>query len=266
MFDKSSWYEAQYLQIAQDIEAAGHESQGRNGVTLSLPFQTIDIDMSTGKLPLLTTRKMYTAGILGEYAATIRGPKHIDDYKRWGCNYWDTWADSTGNLTVDYGNAWRDYNGVNQVQTVLDKLKTDPRDRRLLITAWRPDRLANLSLPCCHYAYQFYSTGTELSLLWHQRSADWMVGVPSDAVFAAVMLACFADLAGQKPGKIKMVFGDAHVYKHHTSQLLEQCKRTPTALPSYKLNKQQDLYSFEPKDLLIGDYESQPAIAYELFA
>jgi len=266
MHDSNSWYEAQYLQIARDISGNGHESSGRNGVTRSLPFQTLDIDMSTGKLPMLTTRKMYIAGILGEYAATVRGPKTVEDYKAWGCNYWDTWADSDGTLRVDYGNAWRDYNGVDQIKAVLDKLKTDPRDRRLLINAWRPDRLANLSLPCCHYAYQFYSTGTHLSLLWHQRSADWCVGVPSDAVFAAVMLSCFADLCGQKPDKIKMVFGDAHIYDHHMSQIAEQCERTPSALPHYKLTKQTDAYSFKPQDVILGEYTAQPAIAYELFA
>jgi len=259
-------FETKYLSVARTIAETGCRTEGRNGVTRSLPFQTLDIDLSNNELPLLTTRKMFTKGILGEYAATIRGPKHVDDYKRWGCNYWDTWADADGNLTVDYGNAWLDYNGVNQMSAVLSKLQTDPRDRRMLINAWRPDRLAELSLPCCHYAYQFYSTGTELSLLWNQRSADWMVGVPSDAVFAVIMLSCFADLCAQKPSKIKMVFGDSHVYENHVPQLFEQCERTPTALPHYKLNSQKDLFSFEPQDFIVEDYNPQPGIAYKLFA
>ena len=189
---KMNNYERDYLNIAKDIINNGHSSRGRNGITRSLPFPSLEFDLRSGQLPLLTTRKMYTAGILGEYAAVIRGPKHVDDFRRWGCNYWNKWADANGNLRVDYGNAWRDYNGVDQMAAVLHKLRSDPRDRRLLINAWRPDQLEDLSLPCCHYAYQFWSNGRELSLLWHQRSADWAVGVPSDALFAAVMCACFA--------------------------------------------------------------------------
>jgi len=148
---------------------------------------------------------------------------------------------------------------------VLTTLRTNPRDRRLLINAWRPDHLEELSLPCCHWSYQFWSDGTHLSMLWNQRSADWAVGVPSDALFASVMLACFAQLAGQKPRMVKMVFGDAHLYEDHVEQMNEQTKIPLRDAPRYSLAEQKNLYSFKPEDLTITDYNPHDPIKYALF-
>ena len=258
-------YEVDYLHTLSEILAFGTEKEGRNGKYRSLPFQDITFGcLPFGKLPLLTTRKVYTQGILGEYAAIIRGPKHVDDFKKWGCNYWDTWADEDGNLKVDYGNAWRDYNGYNQMDHVIRSLRDNPGDRRMVIDAWRPDQLASLSLPCCHYSYQFWTDGYELSLLWNQRSADWCVGVPSDMVLAATMLLSFASVAGLKPGLVKMVFGDAHVYAEHYEKAEEQLKRPILLPPSYVFAHQEDVYSFEPDHLHIYNYNHGDPIKYEL--
>ena len=93
-------YEAQFLEVADNILKHGFERKGRNGTTLSLPFQQLKFSLQDS-FPLLTTRKMFYKGVLGEYAAMIRGPKHVQDFKDWGCNYWDLWAEEDGSINVD---------------------------------------------------------------------------------------------------------------------------------------------------------------------
>jgi len=256
--------ENEYLQITQNILTLGTKRKGRNGDTFSLPFQQLEFDLSSGHIPLITTRKMHYRGILGEYAAMIRGPKHIDDFKKYGCNYWDKWAREDGSISVDYGNAWIDFNGVNQMEYVLDSLRNNPADRRMVISGWRPDKLDDLDLPCCHHSYQFWSDGDVVDLLWVQRSGDWMVGVPSDVVFASVMLLCFSDLAGLKPRNVRMVVGDAHIYAEHEENARKQARRVGWNPPSFTLKPQKDLYSFVPEDFEINDYTHDEPLNYLL--
>lgn len=257
-------FEAQFLKVTEEILNNGYERKGRNGTTLSLPFKTLEFDLET-EFPLLTTRKMFYAGVIGEYAAMIRGPKHIDDFRKWGCNYWDLWANADGSINVDYGNAWRDFNGIDQMAAVVDSLINNPHDRRMVISGWRPDNLNDLNLPCCHHNYQFYEHDGIVDMLWVQRSGDWMIGVPSDAVFAAVMLMCFASVSNKKAGKITMIVGDAHIYEEHIDNAKEQIARPILdAKPIIKFTDQTDIYSFVPDDISIIGYESGPALKYEL--
>ena len=65
----------------------------------------------------------------------------MEDFEKFGCNYWKTWADENGKLVLDYGNAWFDFNGVDQIAALRKALKTNPTDRRMIVSAWRPDRL-----------------------------------------------------------------------------------------------------------------------------
>ena len=257
-------YEAQFLAVADNILKNGFERKGRNGTTLSLPFQQLKFSLQDS-FPLLTTRKMFYKGVLGEYAAMIRGPAHVQDFIDWGCNYWNLWAEEDGSINVDYGNAWRNFNGVDQMAAVVDSLINNPHDRRMVISGWRPDNLEELSLPCCHHNYQFYEHDGIVDLLWIQRSGDWMIGVPSDAVFASVMLMCFADVTGKIPGSITMVIGDAHIYGEHIEAAKQQVQR-PIIDTNLKveLKDQADVYSFKPNDLIIEGYKYSDAIKYEL--
>ena len=117
-----------------------------------------------------------------------------------------------------YGNSWLDFNGVNQIDELLYNLKHHRYDRRHIITAWNPKGMQDLTLPPCHFLYQFYvdqtvasfdharygpndnDTSDTLSMIMYSRSGDWMVGVPSDMVFGATMLAHISALVNLKPG------------------------------------------------------------------
>jgi thymidylate synthase len=238
--------ELAYRDLVSEVYNSGEIRKTRNSITKSLFGGQLVINDVDKELPLLTSRKMYPRGILGEFAAMINGPKSIKDFEKFGCNYWKLWADKDGKLELDYGNAWLDFNGVNQIDKVIETLKTNPTDRRMLITGWRPDRLNKLSLPCCHYAYQFYvREGKYLDILWVQRSVDVMVGLPSDILLAALWIITLAKEVGLIPGRITMSLGDCHIYESHFEQTEEFLKDIRAISISYKY-KGVGFYDFTP--------------------
>lgn len=264
-------FEVAYVGIIQDILRNGQTREGRNGVTKSLFGKVLTIDMSnTGTFPLLQGRRMYTKGVFGEFAALIRGPHHVDDFKQFGCNYWDQWANPNGTLNIDYGNLWRNFAGVDQLAELKDKLKNNPSDRRMIITGWNPVGMADLSLPCCHLLYQWYVRDDYLDMIWYQRSCDTMIGLPSDIVLAALWNVMLANEVDLLPGKITMVFGDTHIYEEHFDGASEYSQRVlfgkPLKYPTYRVlaDVGTPLEEFLPNMIKLSGYEPYPPIKFEL--
>jgi len=259
-------FESQYAALVSHVLRCAERRKTRNGYTLSMFNYTLSFDLEN-EFPMILGRKMYPKGIFGELAAMLRQPKHTDDFKVWGCNYWEKWADADGSLRVDYGNAWFDFNGVNQIAQLKEALIGSPESRRMVISGWRPG--ADLSLPCCHYAYQFYvRDGKYLDMQWIQRSADVMIGIPSDAVFAAAwMIAICQEFTWLTPGRCMMVFGDTHIYEEHIPgavQYIRQAQRVNTATWNTAADiKGSDFCTFTP-DWIYVYGQSGPAIKFEL--
>ena len=222
------------------------------------------------ELPLLQGRKLYWKGVVGELAAFLRGPKFIEDFQDMGCNYWNAWSDTLGTINVDYGNAWLDFNGVNQLEEVVNSLKTDPYGRRHLISGWRPDKLKTLSLPCCHYSYQWYvNNDNELEMIWNQRSVDLAIGLPSDLLLAAVWNILMAQTVGLKPGKLHLMLGDCHIYESHIPGVLEYLDRPLDLYRDYipctwKLDPEATVFNFMPHMFEVPEYYPQGAIQFKL--
>lgn len=272
-------FEQDYAMLVANVLIGGEKRKTRNQYTRSLFGQQLVIDCKLGELALLRGRKMFYAGILGELAAMLRKPKTVADFQRWGCNYWNKWGDENGNLVVDYGNAWH---ADGQIERLKHSLEHNPSDRRMIINGWRPGMLNTLSLPCCHYAYQFYVRGLDtgeyyLDMMWHQRSVDLMVGLPSDIVFAQAWLIAIANEFGYVPGRITMTLGDTHIYEGHVDGAklyLKQFHEAENANPFEYIEPAQynlcvpfgtDFCGFEPVWLNVTSYESMPAIRFELY-
>lgn len=262
-------FELAYKELVADILKHGEKREGRNGNTLSLFGRTLVIDLQYG-FPLLQGRRIYYKGVLGELAAMLKQPKTIKDFEDQGCNYWKLWSKKDGTINVDYGNSWLDWNGYNQHANLIHTLKTNPTDRRMVISGWRPDRLAELDLPCCHYAYQWYvREGKYLDMLWHQRSVDTMIGLPSDIVFAAAWNIMIANEVGLEPGKITFTLGDTHIYEEHIEPAKEYLQSIVYMKQTkYKLNCKPgtETVSFTPDMLEILDYAPQNSIKFKLKA
>ena len=224
-------FEKNYKALVQKVLSTGETKEGRNGITKSIFGEMLECGNVNNEFPILMGRKMFTKGVLGELVAMLNGASSVKEFEEFGCNYWKTWADEDGHLELDYGKAWLDFNGVNQIENLIETLKTNPDDRRMIITGWRPDRLEELSLPCCHYFYQFHTSvnddGTRtLNMLWNQRSVDTMIGLPSDAVFGAAWLMAIANEVGMRPGNLTMALGDVHIYEEHLENAEVYLKQT----------------------------------------
>lgn len=257
-------------ELVSRIYLSSNYRDTRNGSTTSVFGTTLVLDsLEEGIFPILRARKIFWKGVVGELATFLQGPKSVEHFQDNGCNYWNSWAQSGQDLELDYGNAWLDFNGVNQLETVVKSLKEDPNGRRHVISGWRPDRLAELSLPCCHYAYQWYVNGDSLEMIWTQRSLDVMIGLPSDIILAALWNILMAQTVGLKPGKLRFNFGDTHIYDDHwaaTNIYFDQARRLGhRPLPTYSLDEKATVFNFEPSMFRIENYLPKDAIAFKLF-
>ena len=261
---KIETFENNYLEIVQKILNNWILKQTRNSKTLSIFGEVLEIDsLEKWFFPLITTRKIFTKWVIWEFAAFLRSPKKLEDFEKFGCNYWKLWAKQDWSINVDYWNKWLDFNWVNQLKELVETLKINPNDRRLIISAWDPSNLKNLDLPCCHYAYQFYVRNWKLDLLWHQRSADFMVWVPSDIVLAALMVITISKEVWLKPWIIKMIFWDTHIYESHIEKSKEQIKRDIFESPTYSFLWTW-VFNFLPEEIQIENYNSHEKINYDL--
>lgn len=268
-------FEKDYAFLIAKALNLGTLRETRNAKTKAIFGEMLRVSVRGGIFPLLQGRKMFSKGVFGELAAMLRRPTNVVDFEKWGCSYWRKWAEpSTGDLKLDYGNTWFDFNGVDQIAQLKDKLANNPTDRRMIISSWKPDGLEELSLPCCHHTYQFYvdlDTG-ELNMSWSQRSVDLMIGLPSDIVFAAAWLIAVAKEFNLRPGEITMFLGDCHVYEQHiegAKEYLGNVYASGTMQPVYYChtpNVGHDFCEFKPEDLTLDDYSHCPKIDLELIA
>ena len=240
----------QYANLVDKCLTYGKDIKGRNGKTKQLVGESIKWRVYNGKMLIPKGRQLYLDGVKGELAAIVRCPKRVSDFRVWGCNYWDQFGDEQGRLKLDYGNAWKV--GIDQIERVVEALQSRSQARDLLIVGWRPHRLKDLTLPCCHFAYQFILEGKHLHLVWYQRSCDIMVGLPSDIVFAQLMLVGMCNETDLVPYSVTMHFGSAHIYNIHlpvAPAILVNEYSVKKQYTDYKVHRQLSLSHFDPTNI-----------------
>ena len=170
-----------------------------------------------------------------------------------------------GELGPVYGKQWRDFNGVDQLQELIEGIKTNPNSRRHILSAWNPSEINQMALPPCHLLMQFYVANNKLSCQLYQRSADIFLGVPFNIASYALLTHLIADIAGLEVGDFIHTLGDAHIYRNHFDQVNLQLSRDPMPLSQLVIknhHKKIDDYSFE--DIEITNYLSHPTIKAEI--
>lgn len=160
------------------------------------------------------------------------GPIYGFQWRHFGGEYqWDAnriERDPTDNFNHDKP-------GIDQVANAIDKLKTNPNDRRILVSAWNPVDFPKMALPPCHVMHQLVVRDGKLNLIWTQRSCDMFLGIPYNIASYALLLLLYAKEAGLKPGVLKGEFHDAHIYTNHLPQVREQLSRKPYKLPTVEI-------------------------------
>lgn len=122
---------------------------------------------------------------------------------------------------------------IDQVMEVLHGIKHNPENRRLILSAWRPDHFDKMALPPCHVLYNFIAdpVKNKLHLCMYQRSADMFLGVPMNIASASLMLMIFARITGYEPGTFHHFLGNVHVYENSLDVCKIQLSREPKELP-----------------------------------
>merc|ERR1712194_142 len=282
--------EYQYLDAIREIIDKGIDMGDRTGVgTRSMFGKMMRFDLQKS-FPLLTTKRVFWRGVAEELLWFVRGDtnaKHLSDkgIKIWDGNGSREFLDKRGlshreemDLGPVYGFQWRhfgakyvdmhtDYTGkgVDQLAECIRKIKEDPTDRRILLTAWNPADLAEMALPPCHMFCQFYVAEGKLSCLMYQRSCDMGLGVPFNIASYALLTMMVAQVCGLKPGEFVHSLGNAHVYSNHIDPLEEQLLRTPRPFPLLKVNPDvKDIDGFKATDFELVGYNPHGKIAMEM--
>lgn len=264
-----------YLDLLSDVLENGELVADRTGTgALTVFGRQLRFNLQDG-FPLVTTKKVYTKGIIHELLWFIAGDTNIKYLVDNNVHIWDAWATEDGELGPIYGQQWTNWNGhINQLADVVEQIKNNPNSRRLLVSAWNPEVLPNdkispqdnvrngkQALPACHTMFQFNVINGKLSCQLYQRSADLFLGVPFNIASYSLLTHMVAQVCGLIPHEFIITFGNAHIYSNHVDQVKLQLTRTPLSLPQLKLNKKIDnLFDFKPDDIEIVGYESYPAI------
>ena len=261
----------QYLELIQRVLDEGVKKEDRTGTgTISVFGHQMRFDLSEG-FPLLTTKKMFTRGIIEELLWFISGSTNKKVLQEKNVHIWDSWGDDeTGELGPIYGHqwrAWQDYDGgsIDQLMQAVETIKHNPDSRRIIVCSWNVAQIDQMGLPPCHCFFQFYVADGKLSLQLYQRSADIFLGVPFNIASYALLLQMMAQVTGLQPGTFVHTLGDAHIYLNHLDQVRLQLSREPLPLPTMSINPEvDDIRNFKITDFTLNDYQCHPAIKGEV--
>lgn len=285
-----------YLNIVKKILETGVEKTDRTGTgTLAIAGAMFEHDMDDG-FPLLTTKKMPFKVMATELEFFIKGLTDKQWLKERNCHIWDEWCNpkkvpyghgeetkkkmaEERDLGAIYGFQWRHFNakyenfnsdysgqGIDQLKYVVEMLKKNPNDRRMIVSAWNPSFLSQMALPPCHYAFQVTVIDGKLNLLWSQRSIDTMLGLPFNISSYALLLHLLAKEAGLREGKLIGFLADVHIYLNHLDGAKEQLTRDPDhyPLPQIQTDNFTSIFDWQATDTQLLNYQSYPGIKFEI--
>lgn len=279
----------------QDLLENGDRRVDRTGVgTLSLLGAMARFDISTGQVPILTTKRVYWKTAVKEMLWFLTGGTNIRPLLENNVRIWSDWplakyrretgeaigqadfeqrviddaefAARWGELGPVYGKQWRRWIGADgreydQIAEVIELLRTNPTSRRILFHGWNVAELGQMALPPCHMVYQFHVADGRLSCLMFQRSADILLGVPFNFAGAVALQMMIAQQAGLQPGSFVWMGGDVHLYLNHQDQAREQLSRQPRPLPTMRLTrKAASIDDYRIEDFEVAGYEPHAAI------
>jgi thymidylate synthase len=259
----------QYLHYLHHILTHGVHKMDRTGTgILSVFGYQMRFDLSEG-FPLVTTKKLHTHSIFHELFWFLSGDTNIQYLKEQGVRIWNEWADADGNLGPVYGKQWRAWQAadgrvIDQITDLIERIKTDPDSRRLIVSAWNVGELNKMALPPCHLLFQFYVANKKLSCQLYQRSADSFLGVPFNIASYSLLTHLVAQQCDLDVGEFVWTGGDCHIYLNHLDQVKLQLSRTPYPLPQLRIQRKPSLFDYTSEDIELLNYQAHPHIKGEI--
>lgn len=294
--------ELNYLSMLRHILDNGVERSDRTGVGTYSVFGTqLRFSLENDVVPMLTTKKIYLKSVVEELLFFLRGETDTKNLEAKGSNIWrsNTTRDfldkrglvdlPEGDMGKSYGFQWRNFggkitsgkydagrrppmdryaDGVDQLSQVINTLKTNPTDRRIIISAWNPKQIPEMALPPCHMHCQFYANDGKLSAQFYMRSVDTFLGLPFNILSYALLTRIVAQTAGMQAKELIFTGGDTHIYTNHLEPVQEQLSRTPFAFPTMvigaDLKNISDIEKLTLQDFQLQNYQCHPAIKAEM--
>ena len=303
----------QYLDLLEDILLHGEEHKDRTGVgTISVFGRQIRFDMQKG-FPIVTTKKVFFRSVVSELLWFLEGStnehrlaeikndnkpyEQLTEKERktiWTLNYENQGKSlgyANGELGPIYGYNWRHWKSLtgrnsklgktvtylisefDQITNIINEIKENPNSRRLLVNSWNVPEIENMSLPPCHYSFQFYVSGKNnenLSLMWNQRSVDFCTGLPFNIASYALLLHIIARITNKIPYELIGNLGDTHIYKNHIENARIQLKRNCHKLPTLKMpdadysSLDAFLKSVKTSDFVLENYVCEGPLKYPM--
>jgi len=276
IYTRNNYEEYQYLEMILKAKN-GTRKASRTGVYTMSTFGMMGrYSLRDGRFPLLTTKRVFWRAVVEELLWFLRGETSSKVLSEKGIKIWDgngskEFLESRGlghreegDLGPVYGFQWRrfgakyidchtDYSGqgIDQVNEIIQTLKTDPDSRRMILTAWNPQALNEMALPPCHVMCIFNVLNGELNCMLVQRSADVGLGVPFNIASYALLTRIIAHIVGMKTGELVYITADTHIYENHLQALTIQQERQPRLFPTLKIVADPDL---KPEELKIDNF------------
>jgi thymidylate synthase len=294
-----------YQELLQDILDNGVHKSDRTGTgTISVFGRQIRHNMKQG-FPALTTKKLAWKQVVSELLWFLTGQTNIAFLHKHNNHIWDGDYEKSGRTDGDlgpiYGKQWRKWDGKNgridQIDNLINELKTNPDSRRLMVSAWNVGELDQMTLPPCHYGFQVYTRQLDetervilmdkklgvtenlpayytedemvkhnipkrtISLMWNQRSVDTFLGLPFNIASYGLLLHIIANEVNMIPDELIGNLGDVHLYSNHIEQAKEQISREPFDLSILKTDAKMDgICCNVPDDFILEGYQSHPTI------
>ena len=290
-----------YIKLCKIILSEGKKVENRTGInTIKIPSYHLHFDLQD-EFPCLTTKQLYFRQAILEmlwiYQAKSNDVRWLQERN---VHIWDEWEINEDGKWIATQNVLEDgklvkkevvkdfgkdmahtigtaygfiVNKFNFTDKIINTIKNNPTDRRLVISLWQDDYLATAVLPSCVWATEWDVTDGKINMWVHQRSCDVPLGLPFNVTQYAVLLSLVAQVCGLKPGTIDYSIKDAHIYVNQVDGIKEQIERFESngdlPAPELWLNPEiNDFYKFDNskdlKDIKIKNYKHMGPIRFPI--
>ena len=270
-----------------------HRAQGTSAAeTIRLPHQVLQFDLEE-EFPILVSKKVgFKTAVLEMLWIYQVASNDVRWLQERNVKIWDEWeiaedgsyqgrninkifadkhpeeakTDFAHTIGTAYG--WI-VNRYDLIRNLIETLKSNPGNRRMVLSLWQNEWLETAALPSCVWNSQWNLIDGRLNVLVTSRSSDVPLGLPFNVVQYAVLCYLIAQTIGAKPGQFTFITNDAHIYVNQVDGIREQIKRYDKAVKNNALPKAPKLYinpdikdfykfdnSRELKDIYLENYEN----------
>ena len=295
-------WDKEYLKLCKKILDEGIEVENRTGInTIKIPSYSFHFDLEE-EFPILTTKQLFFKNAITEILWIWQEQSNdVRWLKERNNHIWDEWEvgedgiwRATQNILNEEGklekklvekNFGKEYahtigtaygwivNKYKLTDSLIDTIKNNPNDRRMVKSLWQDEYLDTAVLPSCVWATEWDVTDDKLNLMVHQRSCDVPLGLPFNVTQYATLLSLIAQVTDKTPGTIDWSIKDAHIYVNQIEGIKEQIRRgeelKDLPAPELWINPEiKDFYEFdnssELKDIKVRKYEHHGPIKFPI--